>query len=132
MIRIREAKDAAVCTYYYTEESVKSVEAAAAWIAGTAALPVMEPAYIMLRDLQNRSDEGNRSCRLEGTAAVQEILDALAGKDLNRIFLIGRYKGCKAGFGVDLHSFELAVTLRNKDADLIGEIEQALGGREDL
>ena len=126
MIRIREAKDAAVCTCYYTEESVKSVEAAAAWIVRTAALADLEPSYIMLRDLANRSDEGNQSCRLAGTAAVQEILDALEGKTIDRVFLIGRYKGCKAGFGVDLHSYELAVTLRQGDLGLLGDIEQDL------
>lgn len=126
MIRTKEAKDASVSTFYYEDPSVNSRETAAAWIVKAASLAEMQPGYIMLRDLENRSEEGNQSCRLTGTAKAEEILEALEGKSIGRIFLIGKYKGGKAGFGVDLTAFELAVTLRNGDLALLSDIERDL------
>ena len=111
MKRLRMTEDARFTTVYFHTASVRDSASAARWIAGAAALAEMQGRYIALRDLSHSADEGRADVQLDPTADSAELLTALKSGHYDRLFLAGTFSSTRVGLGVDLNSYELAITV---------------------
>ena len=126
MNRIDKRENGRLTTWTYLDETLCDARSAAERIVRAAELEGFRAGYIALRDLERRADEGGDSRELPPDSDAAEIADALAGQTIDRLYLSGRYRGVRAGIGIDLRSFELSVTLPEGREDLADEIARAL------
>lgn len=112
---VNERVNGGLTTRVYALDAIRDARSAAEGLLRAAGLAGFEAKYIALRDIQRGADEGNASRELKPDADVREILDALAEQPCDRLYLSGKYEGVRAGVGVDLHTYELSLTLPNGD-----------------
>lgn len=113
-------------TWTYADERILDAQSAAERIARAAALERFRAKYIALRDLSRSADEGGDSRDLPPDSDAEAIAAALAERPFDRLYLSGRYRGARAGIGIDLNSFELSITLPDGREELADEIAGAL------
>ena len=113
-----ESKGPRLTTTYFHSSRVTDTVSAAEWLVSAVSLPEMEGRYIALRDLSRSADEGGGGIQLPPSVTPAEILAALKRAGADRLFLAGRYRGTQVGLGVDLNSFELAITVPSGRKDL--------------
>ena len=126
MNRIDKRENGRLTTWTYTDGALCDARSAAERIVRAAELEGFRAGYIALRDLERSADEGRDSRELPPDLEVEAIVEALAKQPFDRLVLSGRYRGVRAGIGVDLRSFELSVTLPEGREDLADEIARAL------
>lgn len=108
---IDKRENGKLTTWVYTDETLRDAASAAARIARIAAGEGFTAGYIALRDLSHGVDEDNDSRRLPPDAGAEAILEALASAACDRLYLSGRYRRVRVGVGIDLHTYELSITL---------------------
>lgn len=113
-------------TCYFREKDVHDLQSAAGLIVRIAGMEGFEARYIALRDLDGDSGQDNKSRQFAPGTGVQEILAACEGKGFDRLYLAGRLQDAPVGIGVDLKSFEIAVTVPCSRRELIGTLSQAV------
>ena len=70
--------------------------------------------------------QDNRSRQFAPGTGEQEILAACESKGFDRLYLAGRLQDAPVGIGVDLKSFEIAVTVPRSRRELIGTLSRAV------
>ncbi len=125
MGRIDVSQGKHLTMWRYSDENVYDLESSCAWIAKIAKAPYLETEYISLRDLMNRSDEGNASSQISGQTSCSDIYNKVKETDVDIISLTGKYKGDLIVAGVDLRNRIISITLKNRRRDLIEEIQEA-------
>ena len=123
---VTERVNGSLTTRVYVDGAICDARSAAEWILRAVGLAGFEPNYIALRDLAHSADEGSASRQLKPSAAVRELMDALSGQPCDRLYLSGRYEGVCTGVGVDLHSFELSLTLPSGESALMDRLTEVL------
>ena len=110
----------------YSQVGISDAKIAAEWIFKAKNIPFFEAEHISLRDLDARSDEGNTSLQLATDVSTDKICEEIKARYIDVASVIGYYKGHLADLGVDFRSKTVYITLKNKSASLITEIEDAL------
>ena len=113
-------------TCYFREKDVHDPQSAAGLIVRIAGMEGFEARYIALRDLGGDPGQANKSRQFAPGTGEQEILAACEGKGFDRLYLAGRLQDSPVGIGVDLKSFEIAVTVPRSRRELIGTLSQAV------
>ena len=129
MERINVIKDKHLTLWKYSFGRI-DLQSTCSWFASISKTPGLETDYISLEDLTNRNDEGNTSSKIFGEFISSDIYDKVKKAVIDTISLTGKYKGKLIVFGVDLRNGVFFITLENKNADFINEIENVLSLEE--
>ena len=113
-------------TCYFREEDVRDPQSAVGMIVRIAGMEGFEARYIALRDLDGDPGQANKSRQFAPGIGEQEILAACEGKGVDRLYLAGRLQDAPVGIGVDLKSFEIAVTVPRRRRELIGTLSRVV------
>ena len=127
MGRIDVNRDKHVTVWRYSDNRVYDLKSACDWLAKIIEIPSVEINHISLRELTNRNDEGNTSKQTSGCASSLEIYHIAQEIDADIISLTGKYKEKLIVIGVDVRDRLIYITLKNSSANLIDEIQDALG-----
>ena len=82
--------------------------------------------YIHYKDLQNRSDEGSTSVRLNADVSLSEMINNYNNRNVDIITIVGEYDNALVVIGVDLRHRNVFLTTRKKIPADIKSIEKKL------
>ena len=82
--------------------------------------------YIYYSDLQNRSDEGSGSVRLNADVSLSEMINNYNNRNVDIITIVGEYDNALVVIGVDLRNRNVFLTTRKKIPADIKSIEKKL------
>lgn len=119
MILKETRKTRQLVTFVYSSDVVCCFSSAADFLLRAARAEGFTPVSFALRDLSRSADEGNRSREWGPNVSREEMLDAFAKDGGDRLYLAGRFGRANTGIGVDLKSWEIAVTLSRRCAGKI-------------
>lgn len=123
---INKTENSTNITRYYKKDSLKTIDAVVKWLSELKDISGLGISYIILSDLQNRSDEGSDNCQLSGDAGYNEIKRALNQREIDLISAYGSYDWKPVVIGVDINKFEIYITRRKNDRADINAIEEIL------
>ena len=126
MSRIEFNSDRHVTIWRYKISEIKDIKAACTWLIKVMHESMFAWEYLSLRDLMNRSDEGNSSMQIIEEIKVNELYDNVKKTSSDLISLTGVYKEEIIVVAVDLRTKNISITLKNKNKNLISEIENQL------
>ena len=105
-------QDKHLTAWRFSDKRVYDLQSACMWIAKIIEIPSIATKYISLRDLTNRSDEGNTSTQIFRSASSSEIYRKAIKANADIISLTGRYQGELIVIGVDLSTtFTISETI---------------------
>ncbi len=123
---INEYKTGRLNTRVYSSKAIKDTESAVNLIVSAAASEQFRAGYIALLDTEHSADEGNSSIQLPPDASGDEIRKAMDSSHFSRLYLSGKYKRANTGIGIDLHTFDVAVTLSARLKETADELAEQL------
>ena len=126
MSRIESNSDRHATIWRYKISEIKDRKAACTWLIKIMHESMFEWEYLSLRDLMNRSDEGNSSMQIIGEIKVNDLYDNVKKTSADLISLTGEYREEIIVVAVDLRTKNISITLKNKNKNLISEIENQL------
>ena len=126
MSKIREVKNAHNKTTYYSIVSIYDNYSAVEWIGKVLGNNCLCVDYIILKDLSNRSDEGNTNKQLSPKVSIEDINREIKQRETDIISVTGQFDGKPLVVGVDLREHIAFVTTRNSRPANITSIEQQL------
>lgn len=126
MEMIREKCNASNLTRYYRTDRLSDVDAIIHWLCEIRAIDNLDISYIVLRDMNTRSDERSDTLRLAGDIQNEEILCEVKARNIDVISMRGTYAGKPVVIGAKLRRFEVFVTVRLSNMADIDAIEKEL------
>ena len=126
MSRIESKSDRHITIWRYRISEVKDKKSACTWLIKVMHESMFEWEYLSLRDLVNRSDEGNSSMQIIGEIEVNDLYDNVKETSADFISLTGEYREKIIVIAVDLRTKNISITLKNKNKNMISEIENQL------
>jgi|GEM_PF-6909572 Ribosomal protein S9 len=112
MSLIEEKSNNSNVSRYYHVENVSNISDAVEWICSVIKSKTVDPMYISLSDLVNRSDEGSGNTQLDAKATYDDIMHELDDKNIDIISVIGRFQEKPVVIGVDLRNTQCFLTAR--------------------
>ena len=119
MSKIDVNRDKYVTVWRYSDNRVHDLKSACDWLAKVIKIPSVKINYISLRE--------NTSKQIFGCESSLEIYHIAQEIDADIIYLTWKYKEKLIVTGVDLRDRLIYITLKNSSANLIDEIQDALG-----
>ena len=126
MSRIGVKQGKRLTVWEYAHADISDAKIASEWIYNAKIIPFFNAEHINLSDLDARNDEGNTSLQLTTDVTTDKICEEIRTRNIDVASVVGYYKGYLTDLGVDFRSATIYVTIENKNAFLITEIENAL------
>ncbi len=121
-MQLKKMETGALTTGYYDSPSVTDDESAVGMIFRAASLEGFRVDYIALRDTVRSSDDMNASLEFPPDTDAETVLDACRKDRYQRVFLSGKWQDAQIGLGIDLASYEIAITAGSADQDRISSL----------
>ncbi len=113
---------AGLCNQILKDKKVSDPGSAVAFLMKAAATPGFQVHFISLRDLHHSSDEGNTSIQFNSSVPKESIMEELRARSIDRIFLMGSYRGTMTGIGIDLATYEITVSVPDNEKNIVKEL----------
>ena len=123
---IKEISDSSNLTRYYYLKNVKTNVDAISWLSSIRKIDGFFTYYFSFKDLLNRSDEGSESIQINSQESLEKMKCELQNRRIDKISIVGNFFNKIMVIGVDLHTFEIHITINKNDPANIQQMERLL------
>lgn len=123
---IKEISDSSNLTRYYYLENVNTNVEAISWLSSIREIDGFFTYYFSYKDLVNRSDEGSESIQINSQESLKKMKLELQNRKIDKITIVGDFFNKTMVIGVDLHTFEIHITIDKNDPADIQQMERLL------